>query len=81
MPAPIAVANVLLNNLLARPDSKWGLAGSVLLLALAYMFGLTQFHQSLIMVLQTMGTFNVLLLGVCAWFSWRHKTPAMAISG
>src|SRR5262249_15315492 len=74
---PLAVANVLLNNLLARPDSKWGLAISVLLLALIYMFALTQRHDSLITVLKTLGAFNVLLLGVCAWFSWRHKTPEL----
>jgi len=69
---PLALANVLLNNLLARPDSKWGLAFSVFLLALAYMFALTQFHDSLITVLKTLGTFNVLLLGVCAWFSLKR---------
>jgi hypothetical protein len=66
---PLALANVLLNNLLARPDSKWGLAISVLCLALAYMFALTQFHSSLVAVLKTLGAFNLLLLGVCAFFS------------
>jgi O-antigen/teichoic acid export membrane protein len=74
---PLALANVLLNNLLARPDSKWGLAISVLLLALAYMFALTQLHSNLITVLKTLGAFNLLLLGACAWFSWRHKAPGV----
>jgi O-antigen/teichoic acid export membrane protein len=74
---PLALANVLLNNLLARPDSKWGLAFSVLLLALVYMFALTQLHDSLITVLKTLGAFNVLLLAVCTWFSWRSKTPGI----
>jgi O-antigen/teichoic acid export membrane protein len=71
---PLSLANVLLNNLLARPDSKWGLAVSVLLLALIYMFALTQFHTSLVAVLKTVGAFNLLLLAVTAWFSWRSKT-------
>jgi len=74
---PLALANVLLNNLLARPDSKWGLAIGVFLLALAYMFALTQLHSNLITVLKTLGAFNLLLLGACAWFSWRHKTPGV----
>ena len=69
---PLALANVLLNNLLVRPDSKWGLAFSVFLLALAYMIGLTQFHASLVAVLKTVGVFNLLLLGLCAWFSWKR---------
>jgi O-antigen/teichoic acid export membrane protein len=70
---PLALANVLLNNLLARPDSKWGLALSVFLLALAYMFALTQFHGNLVTVLKTLGAFNVLLLGVCAGFSLKRQ--------
>ena len=75
---PLALANVLLNNLLARPDSKWGLAIAVLLLALAYMMALTQFHEHLVTVLKTLGATNLLLLGICAGFSWTSKTSGRA---
>ena len=68
---PLALANVLLNNLLARPDSKLGLALWVFGLSLVYMFALTRFHAQLTTVLQTLGVFNLVLLAVCAWFSWK----------
>jgi O-antigen/teichoic acid export membrane protein len=67
---PLALANVLLNNLMAR--SSFGVVPGLCLLALAYGFALTRFHDSLVMVLQTMGVFNLLLFGLCAWFTWRH---------
>lgn len=67
---PLAVANVLLNNLLARPAAQLGAGAAILTLALGYMVALSRFHDSLVMVLQTMGVFNLLLLGVCAYFTW-----------
>ena len=70
---PLALANVLLNNLLARPDSKLGLSLCVLGIALAYMFALTQFHAQLTSVLKTLGISNLVLLAVCAWFSRNAK--------
>ena len=70
---PLSVANVLLNNLLARPASKWALAFSVLGVALAYLYAITRFHESMEMVVQTMGVANLVFLGVCAWFTWRGK--------
>jgi peptidoglycan biosynthesis protein MviN/MurJ (putative lipid II flippase) len=66
---PLALANVLLNNLLARPASKMLLAICVLVLALGYLGALTQFHSSPVAILQTMGICNLLLLALCAWFS------------
>jgi hypothetical protein len=73
---PLALGNVLLNDLLARPASKLFLSVAVLVLALAYMFALTQFHDSLVTVLKTMGLFNILLLAVCAWFTWGKKVQS-----
>ncbi len=70
---PLALGNVLLNDLLARPASKLFLSLAVLVLALAYMIALTQFHGSLVVVLKTMALFNLLLLAICAWFTWAHK--------
>jgi O-antigen/teichoic acid export membrane protein len=78
---PLSVANVLLNNLLARPSSNALPAICVFVLAVAYAFALTQFHSSLVVVLQTLGVFNLLLLGVCAWFTWGAKTKAKIENG
>jgi O-antigen/teichoic acid export membrane protein len=65
---PLALSNVLLNQLLSRPDSKWMLAIFVLIAAIGYLFAITQFHSSLIMVLKVMGIANVVLLAICAAF-------------
>lgn len=73
---PLGLANVLLNNLFARPASKFFPALAVFVLALGYLFALTRFHDSMTMVLQTMGIFNLALLAVAAFFTWGHK-PAI----
>ena len=65
---PLCVANVLLNNLLAQSSAK--AAVPLLLLAVAYGFALTRFHDTLQMVLKTMGLCNIVLLAVCAFFTW-----------
>jgi O-antigen/teichoic acid export membrane protein len=70
---PLALANVLLNHLLARPASKLVPAVCILVLALAYLVGLTQFHGSLVTVLKVMGLCNLVLLAVCAWFTWKAE--------
>jgi O-antigen/teichoic acid export membrane protein len=64
---PLALAYALVNNLLAR--SQFRIVPVLLLLAAAYGIALTQFHDTLIMVLKTLGIFNLLLLGACAWFT------------
>jgi O-antigen/teichoic acid export membrane protein len=74
---PLALANVLLNDLLARPASKLLLAVCVFILAAGYVLTLSRFHSSLVSVLQIMGACNLLLLGVCAWFSWGAKKGGM----
>lgn len=71
---PLAMANVMVNDLLAR--GKFQAVPFLVLLAMCYGLTLTQFHASLIMVLQVLGAFNLLLLGVCAWFTWGRKTAA-----
>jgi len=71
---PLALANVLVNNLLARSDFRP--VPALCVLAAAYGFALTRFHDSLAMVLQTLGVFNLLMLGVCAWFTWGVKAPS-----
>jgi len=67
---PLALANVLINNLLAR--SQFRIVPALVILAVAYGIALTQFHSSLITVLKTLGIFNLLLLAVSLWFTWRR---------
>jgi O-antigen/teichoic acid export membrane protein len=73
---PLALSNVLLNQLLSRPDSKWMLAVFVLIAAIGYLFAITQFHTSLVMVLKVMGFANLVLLGICAGFFRLGKARA-----
>jgi len=73
---PLALANVLVNNLLARSDFR--VVPVLVVLAAGYAFALTQFHGSLITVLQTLGIFNLLLFAACGWFTWRTK-PAPVV--
>ncbi|MGH7989993.1 MAG: hypothetical protein ACREDS_07395, partial [Limisphaerales bacterium] len=68
---PLAMANVLVNDLLAR--GRFQIVPFLVLLAMAYGLALTQFHATPIMVLQTLGIFNLLLFAVCAWFTWSKK--------
>ena len=65
---PLALANVLVNDLMAR--SRFRIVPALLLLVGGYAFALTRFHDNFVIVLKTLGAFNVLLLGVCAWFAW-----------
>ncbi|HVU99934.1 MAG TPA: hypothetical protein VHH88_01140 [Verrucomicrobiae bacterium] len=75
---PLALANVLLNNLLAK--SAFKVVAPLCVLAVGYGVALTHFHASLVMVLQTMGCFNLLLLALCAWFTWRDKRNSVRAS-
>ena len=71
---PLSLAYALVNNLLAR--SQFRIVPALVVLAAAYGFALTQFHGSLVTVLKTLGVFNLLLLAVCAWFTWGMKEKA-----
>ena len=73
---PLALANVLANNVLAR--GQFRVVPPLMILALAYGAALMRWHTSLIGVLQIMGGFNVLLLLVCAWFTWRQPAAKTA---
>ena len=65
---PLALGNVLVNDLLAR--SQFKIVPALVILAAAYGFALTRFHDSPTMILQMLGGFNLLLLAVCAGFVW-----------
>ncbi|PWU11625.1 MAG: hypothetical protein C5B50_22960 [Verrucomicrobia bacterium] len=73
---PLALANVLLNNMLARPASKLPAALCILGLSIGYLFALhyaVQASHHLETVLKTMGLCNLILMGVCAGFTWLVK--------
>ena len=65
---PLAVANVLLSNLLAKSSFK--VVIPICLLAAAYGWNLTEFHRTPVMILQVLGLANLLLLLICGWFGW-----------
>jgi len=72
---PLAMANVMVNDLLAR--ERYGVVPWMVLLAVSYGFTLPwilNHHPGHIeVVLQTLGAFNLLLFGICAWFTWGNK--------
>jgi O-antigen/teichoic acid export membrane protein len=65
---PLSLANVLINHLLARSDFR--IVPWLAVLAAAYGVTLSQWHPSLTAVLQLLVGFNLVLLLVCALFSW-----------
>jgi O-antigen/teichoic acid export membrane protein len=65
---PLAVANVLLNNLLAR--SQFKVVPALCVLAVGYAFALSHFHDTLVMVIKTLMVGNSVLLAICAWYTW-----------
>lgn len=71
---PLAMANVLLNDLLSKPDSALVPAICVFLVAVGYMLALTQFHDSLKMVLQVICCCNIVFLATCGFFSWHRRS-------
>jgi O-antigen/teichoic acid export membrane protein len=74
---PLALANVLVNDLMAR--AKFKIVLPMVLLTAAYGFTLPfmlhKFPGRMEVALQTLGAFNLLLLGICAWFAWGIKNP------
>ncbi|HOX55674.1 MAG TPA: hypothetical protein P5205_05255 [Candidatus Paceibacterota bacterium] len=68
---PLSVANVLLNNLLAR--SMFKVVPALCILAVGYAFALTRFHDSPVTVIKTLCVCNSLLLAICAWYTWGVK--------
>jgi O-antigen/teichoic acid export membrane protein len=80
---PLAMANVMVNDLLAR--SRFGVVPWMVLLAAAYGFTLpamlNHFPGRLEVVLQTLGVFNLLLFFICAWFTWGAKAKTKMDDG
>jgi hypothetical protein len=68
---PLAVANVLLNNLMAH--SRFKCVPVLVAVVVGYWFALQHFHDSFKMVIQTFGIFTLIFLGVCVAFTWAGK--------
>ena len=61
---PLSLANVLVNNLLAR--SLFKVVPALCVLVPLYIFALTQFHADPKEIIKTLGVFNTLLFIICA---------------
>jgi hypothetical protein len=72
---PLCLANVLASNLLGK--AQFAVVIPMSLLAVAYGVTLAFVHGSFVQVLQLLGAFNLALLAVCAFFTFR-KTAAVA---
>jgi len=68
---PLALGNVLLNNLLAH--SYFKVVPALCVLAVGYVVALAQFHATPVMVIKVLGSGNLLLLAVCAYYTWGGK--------
>lgn len=69
---PLTLANVLLNNLMAR--AQYEAVPWLIVVAAGYATALTKFNDSFETVVKTLGVFGLILLGVSAWFTW-GKNP------
>lgn len=65
---PLAVANVLINNLMAQ--SRFSAAPFLLAVALGYVATLAVKHDSFDQVIMIIGGFNFLMLAVAGLFTW-----------
>jgi O-antigen/teichoic acid export membrane protein len=66
---PLALANVLVNDVLAR--GRFRIVPFLILLAAGYGLALTHFHDSFVTVLKTLTCFNLLLFAGCAAFAFK----------
>jgi hypothetical protein len=75
---PLALANVLVNDLLAR--ARYAVVPAMIVVALIYSFTvpmlLHHFPGRMEVILQTLSVFNLILLAVCGWFMWRTKVQS-----
>jgi O-antigen/teichoic acid export membrane protein len=80
---PLTLANVLVNDLMAR--ARYRVVLPMVLLVVAYGFTLPfmlhTFPGRMEVALQTLGVFNLLLLGICAWFVWGAGSKAKMENG
>ena len=68
---PLSVAYVLLNNLMARALFK--VVPALCVMAVGYGLALSHFHDTPVMVIKTLVVGNLVLLAICAWYTWDAK--------
>lgn len=71
---PLAVGNVLMNNLVAQ--GRFKCAPVLVAVAVAYWIALQYFHDSFKTVIAVLGCFNLIFLAVCVVFTWAVDRPA-----
>ena len=76
---PLALANVLVNDLLAR--SRFQIVPFLVLLAMFYGLALTQYHDSFVTVLKTLAFSISICFAICAWFTWGRRGKAKMEDG
>jgi O-antigen/teichoic acid export membrane protein len=76
---PLSLANVLVNDLLAR--SRFQTVPFLVLLAVGYGLALTRFHDNFVTVLKTLCVFNFIFFVICAWFTWGTKGKSITENG
>jgi peptidoglycan biosynthesis protein MviN/MurJ (putative lipid II flippase) len=73
---PLALANVLVNDLMAR--GRFKVVPFMIVIGVGYAltlpFMLNRFPEDMTVVLKTLGAFNLLLFVVCAFFTWGQQT-------
>lgn len=74
---PLALANVLLNNLMAH--SRFKVVPALMTVAIGYWVALQYHHSSFKEVIQTLGIFSTLFLAVCMVFTWGVKAKAKPV--
>jgi O-antigen/teichoic acid export membrane protein len=74
---PLAVANVLMNNLMAH--SRFKCVPALAVVAVGYWVALQYFHDKFKTVIEVLGVFNVIFLIVCMFFTWaiRDEEPVV----
>ena len=74
---PLSLANVLVNDLLAR--SRFTMVPWLVVVTIGYAIALQYHHATFEAVLQTLAAACTVLFAICAWFRWgwrlRRKTP------
>jgi len=75
---PLAVGNVLLNNLMAH--SRFKCVPVLAVLGIGYWIALQYFHDSFKTVIQVLGIFTSLFLAVCIFFTWAIRDQELIVA-
>jgi O-antigen/teichoic acid export membrane protein len=75
---PLAVGNVLLNNLMAH--SRFKIVPFLIALVIGYWFALQHHHADFKEVIQTFGVFSLIFLAICAFFTWVPKDRSKIVA-